>query len=151
VLEVTKHLLDTLAVDDLRLTPAAGQTGDCLCEATRRHARSCVPGSRVVTNVVNAALAGGMLAHADETDDAYPQAGTHPGAPVVPAALAMAERRGAGGSRCCARLRSATTCARAFGMALNVVAFPRRRPRYLRLRQHVRRRRRRRLDCRPRY
>ncbi len=49
------------------------------------------------TNAVNAALANGMLAHADETDDAYYLALVHPGCAVVPAALAMAERERASG------------------------------------------------------
>jgi 2-methylcitrate dehydratase PrpD len=61
-------------------------------------AEACVPGTRIVTNVVNAALTGGMLAHADETDDTHALAVLHPGSGVVPAALAMAEREKAGGT-----------------------------------------------------
>jgi 2-methylcitrate dehydratase PrpD len=45
-----------------------------------------------VTTAVNAALANGMLAHADETDDSHAPSLTHPGCGIVPAALAMAER-----------------------------------------------------------
>jgi 2-methylcitrate dehydratase PrpD len=41
---------------------------------------------------MNAALANGMLAHADETDDSHAPSLTHPGCGIVPAALAMAER-----------------------------------------------------------
>src|SRR6185295_6293544 len=44
------------------------------------------------------ALAGGMLAHADETDDSHAPSLTHPGCGIVPAALAMAEREQAGGT-----------------------------------------------------
>lgn len=44
------------------------------------------------TSAINAALANGMFAHADETDDVDPLTKAHPGAGVVPAALAMAER-----------------------------------------------------------
>jgi 2-methylcitrate dehydratase PrpD len=51
-----------------------------------------VIGSGVVTNAANAALANGMLAHADETDDSHAPSLTHPGCGIVPAALAMAER-----------------------------------------------------------
>src|SRR4029453_2604601 len=40
----------------------------------------------------NAALANGMLAHADETDDSHAPSLTHPGCGIVPAAMAMAER-----------------------------------------------------------
>jgi 2-methylcitrate dehydratase PrpD len=46
---------------------------------------------------VNAALANGMFAHADETDDFEPVTKAHPGCSVVPAALAMAEREGSSG------------------------------------------------------
>ena len=44
------------------------------------------------TTAVNAALANGMFAHADETDDFEPVTKAHPGSAVVPAALAMAEK-----------------------------------------------------------
>jgi 2-methylcitrate dehydratase PrpD len=46
----------------------------------------------MVTSAMNAALANGMLAHADETDDSHAPSLTHPGCGIVPAALAMAER-----------------------------------------------------------
>jgi 2-methylcitrate dehydratase PrpD len=48
---------------------------------------------------VNVALANGMLAHADETDDSHAPSRTHPGCAVVPAALAVAERMHASGER----------------------------------------------------
>ena len=47
---------------------------------------------------MNAALANGMFAHADETDDFEPVTKAHPGCAVVPAALAMAEREGRSGA-----------------------------------------------------
>ena len=50
-----------------------------------------------MTSAVNAALANGMFAHADETDDFEPVTKAHPGCSVVPAALAMAEREGSSG------------------------------------------------------
>jgi 2-methylcitrate dehydratase PrpD len=49
------------------------------------------------TTAVNAALANGMFAHADETDDFEPVTKAHPGSAVVPAALAMTEREGRSG------------------------------------------------------
>jgi 2-methylcitrate dehydratase PrpD len=49
------------------------------------------------TSAINAALANGMFAHADETDDFEPVTKAHPGCAVVPAALAMAEREGRSG------------------------------------------------------
>ncbi len=44
------------------------------------------------TTAAQAALANGMFAHADETDDFEPITKAHPGCVVVPAAFAMAER-----------------------------------------------------------
>ena len=49
------------------------------------------------TTAVNAALANGMCAHADETDDFEPVTKAHPGCSTVAAALAMAEKNGATG------------------------------------------------------
>jgi 2-methylcitrate dehydratase PrpD len=51
-----------------------------------------VVGTDIKTTAINAALANGMFAHADETDDVDPLTKAHPGAGVVPAALAVAER-----------------------------------------------------------
>ena len=99
VTEMTKHhLLDTLAamVSGSRLLP--GEARARLHQGAGRREEACVPGSRIVTTVVNAALAGGMLAHADETDDSHAPSLTHPGCGIVPAALAMAEREQAGGT-----------------------------------------------------
>lgn len=45
-----------------------------------------------MTSAINAALANGMLAHADETDDSHAPSLTHPGCGIIPAALAVAER-----------------------------------------------------------
>ena len=86
------HRLDTIAamLSGSRLLPGrraiefvATQGG--VPEAT-------VIGSTLVTSAINAALANGMHAHADETDDTYYLALVHPGCGVVPAALALAER-----------------------------------------------------------
>ncbi len=53
--------------------------------------------TNIRTSAINAALANGMFAHADETDDFEPVTKAHPGCAVVPAALAMAEREGRSG------------------------------------------------------
>jgi 2-methylcitrate dehydratase PrpD len=58
-----------------------------------------VVGTGLRTSAVNAALANGMLAHADETDDSHAPSRNHPGSAVVPAALAVAERTHASGER----------------------------------------------------
>jgi 2-methylcitrate dehydratase PrpD len=77
-------------VSGSRLLP--GRKGISFVKKLGGTKEACVVGSRVVTSAVNAALANGMAAHADETDDSHAASLTHPGCGVVPAALAMAER-----------------------------------------------------------
>jgi 2-methylcitrate dehydratase PrpD len=91
------HILDTIAamVSGSRLPPGRAATSFVRTLGGTREA--CVIGSRVVTSAVNAALANGMLAHADETDDSHAASQSHPGCGIVPAALAMAEREARGG------------------------------------------------------
>jgi 2-methylcitrate dehydratase PrpD len=97
--EATKqHLLDTLAAMISGSTLLPGVKAIQYVKTLGGTEEACVPGSQIVTNALNAALAGGMLAHADETDDSHPRSGTHPGASTVPAALAMAERGEATGT-----------------------------------------------------
>src|SRR5207245_10158595 len=57
-----------------------------------------VPATDIRTAVVNAALAAGMFAHADETDDFEPVTKAHPGCAVVPAALSVGEREDRSGA-----------------------------------------------------
>ena len=99
VLEKTKHhVLDTVAamVSGSRLLP--GRKAISFIKTLGGTREACVIGSRIVTSAVNAALANGMSAHADETDDSHAASLTHPGCGVVPAALAMAERERASGA-----------------------------------------------------
>ena len=93
VVEKTKHhVLDTLAamVSGSRLPPGAAAISFIKTRGGKEEA--LVIGSRFVTTAENAALANGMLGHADETDDSHAPSLTHPGCAIVPAALAMAER-----------------------------------------------------------
>ncbi len=93
-----KHrILDTLGamVSGARLKP-----GEMAIQYVR--GQGGVPEASVFTtdirtSAVNAALANGMCAHADETDDFEPVTKAHPGCSVVAAALAMAEREGRSG------------------------------------------------------
>jgi len=99
VVEKTKHhLLDTLAamISGSRLLP--GKKAISYVRTLGGVKEACVVGSRLVTAAANAALANGMLAHADETDDSHAPSLTHPGCGIVPAALAMAEREGRNGT-----------------------------------------------------
>jgi 2-methylcitrate dehydratase PrpD len=59
--------------------------------------QASVVASKLRTTAANAALANGMCAHADETDDFEPETKAHPGCSTLPAALAMAEKNGGSG------------------------------------------------------
>jgi 2-methylcitrate dehydratase PrpD len=59
---------------------------------------STIVGERMKVSCANAALANGTMAHASDYDDDHRSATMHPGAVVVPAALALAEREGCEGS-----------------------------------------------------
>ena len=93
VAEKTKHhVLDTIAamISGSRLAP--GIKAISYVKTLGGVKQASVVGSGIVTCAMNAALANGMLAHADETDDSHAPSLTHPGCGIVPAALAMAER-----------------------------------------------------------
>jgi len=91
------HILDTLAamVSGTELKPGRLAIDHAATQGGTPEAS--VVGTRLRTSAVNAALANGMLAHADETDDSHAPSRTHPGCAVVPAALAIAERMHASG------------------------------------------------------
>ena len=92
------HILDTLAamVSGTNLEPGTLAMG--YARNFGGHFGVSVIGSSLKTDPVTAALVNGMLAHADETDDSHGPSGTHPGCVVLPAALAVAEQRGASGT-----------------------------------------------------
>jgi 2-methylcitrate dehydratase PrpD len=92
VTEKTKqHLLDALAavVSGSRLLP--GKMAAKYVKQLGGAAQATVVGAGFKTSAVNAALANGMAAHADETDDSHAPSLTHPGCAIVPASLALAE------------------------------------------------------------
>src|SRR5580693_2929042 len=100
VIEKAKQMiLDTFAamISGSELPP--GRFAINFARAYRGEAVSTVAGSTVVCGPIEAALANGMLAHSDETDDTHPPSQSHPGCSAVPAALAACERFGIGGSR----------------------------------------------------
>ncbi len=99
VLEKTKHhVLDTLAamISGSRLLP--GRKAISYAKTLGGNKEAVIAGSRIVTTAATAALANGMLGHADETDDSHAPSLCHPGCAIVPAALAMGERERAGGA-----------------------------------------------------
>lgn len=94
--QATAFVADTLAcmVQGAALPWAEAATGHAL----RSGAGHClVVGSRTGTSAAMAAFANGVCAHAFELDDVHEEAISHPGAVVVPAALATAQELGADG------------------------------------------------------
>ena len=100
VLRKTKHhILDTFAamISGTQIKP--GQMALKYAKLQEGGAREAqVVGSNLVLPAIPAAIANGMLGHADETDDSNGSAGMHPGCSVLPAALAMAEFQDASGA-----------------------------------------------------
>src|SRR6202044_958374 len=92
-LEKTKqHILDTFAamVSGSVLAP-----GRCAIHFAREHSAektATVAASDVVCGAIEAAFSNAMLAHSDETDDSHAPSESHPGASIVPAALAAGEQ-----------------------------------------------------------
>ena len=98
VAEKTKHhILDTLAamVSGTKLLP--GRKAVQYARSRGGVPEATVAGTDVVTTAEVAALANGILAHADETDDSHAASQTHPGCGIVAAAMAVAEAQGRGG------------------------------------------------------
>ena len=92
------HLLDTIAamISGSELPPG---------QAAQRHIRehsgtgpTTVVSSTLTAPPIDAALANGVMAHADETDDSHNESRSHPGCAVVPAALAAGEVYGIDGT-----------------------------------------------------
>ena len=100
VIEKTKHMiLDTLAaaISGSQLPP--GKFAIQFARAYGGDKIATVAASTVVCGPIEAALANGMLAHSDETDDTHPPSQSHPGCSVVPSALAVGEKSGIDGAR----------------------------------------------------
>jgi 2-methylcitrate dehydratase PrpD len=100
VVEKTKHhILDTFAA---MLSGSNLPPGRVALQFARAHIGekiATVAASNIVTGAIEAALANGMLAHSDETDDSHAASHSHPGCAVVPAALAAGEQFGVDGTR----------------------------------------------------
>ena len=92
------HLLDTLAamISGSELLP-----GQMALRYIRAHGKGAatIAASTLTAGPIDAALANGVMAHADETDDSHNASRSHPGCAVVPAALATGEEFGIDGAR----------------------------------------------------
>jgi 2-methylcitrate dehydratase PrpD len=91
------HILDCFAAMISGTTIKPGEFALRYVEQLGGKPEAQVVGSGHMTSAINAAMANGMLAHSDETDDSNGSAGIHPGCTAIPPALAMAERENAGG------------------------------------------------------
>jgi 2-methylcitrate dehydratase PrpD len=93
------HLLDTLAsmISGSELPP--GQAALRYIGSHAGKGAATIVGSSLTAAPIDAALANGVMAHADETDDSHNASRSHPGCAVVPAALAAGEQFGIDGAR----------------------------------------------------
>jgi 2-methylcitrate dehydratase PrpD len=93
------HLLDTLAaiISGSELLP--GQAAQRYIRAHGGKGAASIAGTMLTAAPGDAALANGVMAHADETDDSHNASRSHPGCAIVPAALAVGEELGIDGAR----------------------------------------------------
>src|SRR5271154_4579147 len=93
------HLLDSLAsmISGSELPP--GQAAQRYIRAYGGKGMSTIVGTTLTAATPDAALANGVMAHSDETDDSHNASRSHPGCAVVPAALAIGEELGVEGAR----------------------------------------------------
>jgi len=76
-----------------------GQAAQRYIRAHGGKGAATIAGTMLTAAPPDAALANGVMAHADETDDSHNASRSHPGCAIVPAALAVAEELGVGGAR----------------------------------------------------
>jgi 2-methylcitrate dehydratase PrpD len=99
VTELAKqHLLDTFAamISGSELPP--GQAAQRYVREHGGNGAITVVASALTAAPIDAALANGVMAHSDETDDSHNESRSHPGCAVVPAALAVGEGQGIDGT-----------------------------------------------------
>jgi 2-methylcitrate dehydratase PrpD len=99
VAEHTKyHFLDTLAaiVSGSQLPP--GQAAQRYIRDNAAKGAATIASTMFTAPPIDAALANGLMAHADETDDSHNASRSHPGCSIVPAALALGEEFGIDGA-----------------------------------------------------
>jgi 2-methylcitrate dehydratase PrpD len=100
VMEKAKqHILDTFAamVSGSELPP--GRAALRFAKSHTGEKIATVVCSNQLCGAIEAALANGVMAHSDETDDAHTASLSHPGCAVVPATLAAGEQFGIDGVR----------------------------------------------------
>ena len=101
---VARVLVDHLAATCAGVDTAAGEAVAAYVAAAGGDGPATLVGTDRRTGPLFAALANGTAAHALDVDDGHRAGSVHVGAPVVPAALAVAEREGATGGRLAAAI-----------------------------------------------
>jgi 2-methylcitrate dehydratase PrpD len=94
-----QHILDTFAAMVSGSELAPGRFAINFARAHSAEKTATVAASDVVCGAIEAAFSNAMLAHSDETDDSHAPSESHPGASVVPAALAAGEQFNIDGPR----------------------------------------------------
>ena len=92
------HLVDTVAAAISGTTLEAGPGAVAFVRQLSTNGEATVIGTGMQASAESAALANGMFAHADESDDSHGFSVTHPGCSVIPAALAVGESRASSGT-----------------------------------------------------
>jgi 2-methylcitrate dehydratase PrpD len=92
------HILDTFAamVSGADLPP--GRAALRFANENKGDGTTTIAASNLLCGPIEAALANGVLAHSDETDDSHGPSRAHPGAPTIPATLAAGEHFGIDGT-----------------------------------------------------
>jgi 2-methylcitrate dehydratase PrpD len=99
-IEKTKeHILDTFAAMVSGSELAPGHFAINFARAHSAEKTATVVASDIICGAIEAAFSNAMLAHSDETDDSHAPSESHPGASVVPAALAAGEQFNIDGAR----------------------------------------------------
>ncbi len=93
-----QHILDTFAAMISGSELAPGRAAVNFARNYGGEKIATVVASNILCGPLEAALANGVLAHSDETDDAHAASLSHPGCGAVPAALAMGEKIGINGT-----------------------------------------------------
>jgi 2-methylcitrate dehydratase PrpD len=94
-----QHILDTFAAMVSGSELAPGRFAINFARAHSAEKSATVVASNVVCGAIEAAFSNAMLAHSDETDDSHAPSESHPGASVVPSALAAGEQFDIDGAR----------------------------------------------------
>lgn len=134
ILEKTKdHVIDTTAAIISGTQLPAGRAAKNYVATLGGLPQATVVSASERIDVVNAAMANGMAAHGDETDDFHMASITHPGSAVVPAAMAVGEhqrctgldflRAVAVGYDLCGRMPVAVDCYHHFSSGRGMHAF----------------------------